>query len=207
MVARKLLSAHGGSSAGLLVLGLGNPGPEFEHTRHNVGADTVMLLAARSGERFRVIRGAHARAAEVRINGVRAVLAFPMTYMNDSGIAAQALVKRYGIEDLEHLVVVHDELDLPVGRVKVKVGGGTAGHNGLKSLHAHLHDNGYVRVRIGIGKPPGQRSGADHVLRRPGAAQRELLGAAVETAADAVEMIATAGVADAMNRFNSEPEP
>jgi PTH1 family peptidyl-tRNA hydrolase len=125
--------------------------------------------------------------------------------MNDSGLAAQALVKRYGIEDLGELVVVHDELDLPVGRVKVKVGGGTAGHNGLKSLHAHLHDQGYVRVRIGIGKPPRSRSGADHVLRRPGSAERELLGVAVETAADAVEMIANEGVTEAMNRFNTEP--
>jgi PTH1 family peptidyl-tRNA hydrolase len=204
-VARKLLSARSGSSAGLLVLGLGNPGTEFEHTRHNVGADTVMVLAARRGERFRVVRGAHARAAEIRVDGVRVVVAFALTYMNDSGRAAQALVKRYGIEDLEHLVVVHDELDLPVGRVKIKVGGGTAGHNGLKSLHAHLHDPGYVRVRIGIGKPPGQRSGADHVLRRPGAAERELLASAVETAADAVEMIATAGVTEAMNRYNAEP--
>lgn len=165
-----------------------------------------MVIAARRGERFRAVRGAHARAAEVRLDGRRVVVAFPMTYMNDSGRAAQALVKRYGIEDLESLVVVHDELDLPAGRVKVKVGGGTAGHNGLKSLHAHLHDSGYVRVRIGIGKPPGQRSGADHVLRRPGSAERELLTTAVETAADAVEMIATSGVADAMNRFNTEPD-
>jgi peptidyl-tRNA hydrolase, PTH1 family len=200
-----LLSAHHGSPAGLLVIGLGNPGAEFEHTRHNVGADTVMLLAARSGERFRTVRGAHARAAELRIGGHRVVAAFPDTYMNDSGRAAQALVRRYGIEDLEDLVVVHDELDLPVGRVKVKVGGGTAGHNGLKSIHAHLHDSGYVRVRIGIGKPPGRRSGADHVLRRPGSAERELLGVAVETAADAVETIATMGVAEAMNRFNPDP--
>ena len=186
------------------MLGLGNPGAEFEHTRHNVGADTVMLLASRSGERFRVIRGAHARAAEVRMDGHRVVLAFPQTYMNDSGLAARALVRRYGIEDLCDLVVVHDELDLPAGRVKVKLGGGTAGHNGLKSIHAHLHESGYVRVRIGIGKPPGKRSGADHVLRRPGSAERELLGVAVETAADAVETIATAGVTEAMNRFNTD---
>jgi PTH1 family peptidyl-tRNA hydrolase len=110
--------------------------------------------------------------------------------MNDSGRAAQALAKRYGIEDLTDLVVVHDEFDLPVGRVKIKVGGGTAGHNGLKSLHAHLHDNGYVRVRIGIGKP--------------GSAERDVLAVAVETAADAVEMIATQGVTEAMNRFNAE---
>ena len=111
--------------------------------------------------------------------------------MNDSGLAVSALVRRYGIEDLSGLVVVHDELDLPTGRVKVKEGGGTAGHNGLKSIHAHLHDAGYVRVRIGIGKPPGRRMGADHVLRRPGSAEREVLGVAVRGGGDAVETIAT----------------
>jgi len=188
------------------VVGLGNPGAEFEHTRHNVGADTVMLLAARRGERFRTVRGANARAAELRIEGHKVVVAFPLTYMNDSGLAVGALVRRYGIEDLENLVVVHDELDLPVGRVKVKQGGGTAGHNGLKSIHAHLHDPGYIRVRIGIGKPPGRRAGADHVLRRPGAKEREVLEVAVEQAADAVEAVVTSGVAEAMNRFNTEPD-
>jgi peptidyl-tRNA hydrolase, PTH1 family len=186
-----------------LVLGLGNPGTEFEHTRHNVGADTVMLLAERRGERFRTVRGAHARAAELRIDGHHVVVAFPLTYMNDSGLAAGALVRRYGIEDLESLIVVHDELDLPVGRIKLKVGGGTAGHNGLKSIQSHLHDNAFVRVRIGIGKPPGRRAGADHVLRRPGQKDRELLGVAVEAAADAVEAIVKAGTAEAMNRFNT----
>jgi PTH1 family peptidyl-tRNA hydrolase len=189
----------------MLVVGLGNPGAEFEHTRHNVGADTVMLLASRRGDRFRTVRGAHARTADLRIEGRRVAVAFPLTYMNDSGLAVSALVRRYGIEDLSGLVVVHDELDLPVGRVKVKEGGGTAGHNGLKSIHSHLHDNGYVRVRIGIGKPPGRRMGADHVLRRPGAAERDVLVAAVDEAADAVEAIATLGVAEAMNRFNSDP--
>lgn len=202
---RALRSARTGTAADLLVVGLGNPGAEFEHTRHNVGADTVILLAARCGERFRTVRGANARAAEVRISGHRVVLAFPLTYMNDSGIAAGALVRRYGIDELENLVVVHDELDLPVGRVKVKVGGGTAGHNGLKSINAHLHDNGYARVRIGIGKPEGKKSGADHVLRKPGAKEREILQVGVEEAADAIEVIATTGVADAMNRFNTNP--
>jgi len=186
-----------------LVLGLGNPGAEFEHTRHNVGADTVMLLAQRCGERFRTVRGANARAAELRLDGHPVVAAFPLTYMNDSGLAAGALVRRYGIDDLDNLIVVHDELDLPVGRVKVKVGGGTAGHNGLKSIQAHLHDNGYVRVRIGIGKPPGRQAGADHVLRRPGQKDRELLDVAIEEAADAVEAIVTVGVAEAMNRYNT----
>jgi len=188
----------------MLVVGLGNPGAEFEHTRHNVGADTVMLLAARRGERFRTVRGSHARTADLRIDGRRVAVAFPLTYMNDSGLAVGALVRRYGIDDLSGLVVVHDELDLPVGRVKVKEGGGTAGHNGLKSIHSHLHDPGYVRVRIGIGKPPGRRMGADHVLRRPGSQEREVLELAVVHAADAVEVIATLGVAEAMNRFNTD---
>jgi peptidyl-tRNA hydrolase, PTH1 family len=123
--------------------------------------------------------------------------------MNDSGLAAAALVRRYSIEDLERLVVVHDELDLPTGRVKLKVGGGTAGHNGLKSIDAHLHDRGYTRVRIGIGKPPGRRSGTDHVLRRPARAEQESLAVAVQEAADAVEILAAEGVEAAMNRFNS----
>ena len=196
--------ARTGSAPDALVLGLGNPGAEFEHTRHNVGADTVMLLAKRCRERFRTVRGAHAQAAELRIDGHLVVVAIPLTYMNDSGIAAGALVRRYGIEDLEALIVVHDELDLPVGRVKLKVGGGTAGHNGLKSIQAHLHDNGFSRVRIGIGKPPGRQAGADHVLRRPGQKERELLGVAIEEAADAVEAIVKVGMADAMNRFNTD---
>jgi PTH1 family peptidyl-tRNA hydrolase len=170
-----------------------------------VGADTISLVASRANERFKSVRGSNARTAEVRIGSHRVVLAFPTTYMNESGIAVRALVRRYGIDDMEKVVVVHDELDLPVGRVKIKVGGGTAGHNGLKSIGQHLHDNGYVRVRIGIGKPPGQRSGADHVLRKPGQKERELLEVAIEQAADAIEAIATDGVADAMNRFNAAP--
>jgi len=100
-------------------------------------------------------------------------------------------------------VVVHDELDLPAGRVKVKVGGGTAGHNGLESIHAHLHSGDYLRVRIGIGKPPGRQAGADYVLKRPGASEREILRVATEVAADAVETIASDGVEAAMQRIHS----
>ncbi len=131
-------------------------------------------------------------------------LAVPTTYMNESGLAVVALVRRFGIGDLGRLVVVHDELDLPPGRVKVKRGGGTAGNNGLRSIHAHLHDPGYVRVRVGIGKPPGHRSGADHVLRRPGAAERAVLEVAVEVAADAVERILGEGVDAAMTTVNAD---
>lgn len=124
--------------------------------------------------------------------------------MNESGAATAALVRRFGIDDLLRLVVVHDEMDLPTGRVKLKVGGGDAGHNGLRSLRSHLHTGEYVRVRIGVGKPPGRQHGADYVLRRPGKADREILDVAVATAADAVEVMAIDGIEAAMNRFNTE---
>jgi peptidyl-tRNA hydrolase, PTH1 family len=136
------------------------------------------------------------------VGGKRLALAFPQTYMNDSGLAVAALVRRYGIEDLEKLVIVHDELDLEVGRLKVKMGGGLAGHNGLKSIVAHLKSDGFVRVRIGIGKPPGKQYGADHVLRRPSKKQQEELAVTIQEAADAVELILTDGPVAAMNRFN-----
>lgn len=139
------------------------------------------------------------------MSGHRLALAFPQTYMNESGMAVAPLVRRFGIDDLTRLVVVHDELDLPVGRIRVKVGGGLAGHNGLKSIKAHLHTDAFCRVRIGIGKPPGRREGVDHVLRAPGKAERELLAVAVEEAADAVEAILAEGPAAAMNRFNAAP--
>lgn len=142
---------------------------------------------------------------EVRVGGHRLALAFPQTYMNESGMAVAPLVRRFGIDDPSRLVVVHDELDLPVGRIRVKVGGGLAGHNGLKSIKAHLHTDAFCRVRIGIGKPPGRREGVDHVLRAPGRAERELLAVAIEEAADAVEAIMAEGPAAAMNRFNAAP--
>ena len=162
-------------------------------------------LAERHGERLK--RGKErALVAEARIDGKRVVLAFPQTYVNDSGLSVKALLRRHGIDDLRRLVVVHDELDLPVGRVKLKIGGGTAGHNGLKSIQAHLHDNGFVRVRIGVDKPPGKRQGADHVLRRPAKGDKDALDVAVEVAADAVEAILEEGPEAAMNRFNTRPD-
>ena len=164
----------------------------------------MALVAARHGERLK--RGKErALVAEAKVDGKRLALAFPQTYVNDSGLSVAALVRRFGIEDLRRLVVVHDELDLPVGRVKLKIGGGTAGHNGLKSIQAHLHDNGFVRVRIGVDKPPGRRQGADHVLRRPSKGERETLEVAVEVAADAVDAILSEGPEAAMNRFNTLP--
>lgn len=182
------------------MVGLGNPGPEYDGTRHNVGADVVALLAARGGERLK--RGRElALVAELVLGGRRLAVAFPQTWMNDSGQSVQALVRRHDV-GVDRLVVVHDELDLPTGRVKLKVGGGLAGHNGLKSLKAHLRDDGFMRVRIGIGRPPGRGSGADYVLKRPGKAERAELDIAVQEAADAVELILSDGVDVAMTRTN-----
>ncbi len=193
-----------GTAADLVVVGLGNPGAEYAGTRHNVGAEVVALLARRHGGRLRKGKE-RALVGEVRVEGHLVALAFPQTYMNDSGLAVAPLVRRFGIppEHLDRLVVVHDELDLPVGRIRVKVGGGLAGHNGLKSIKAHLHRDDFCRVRIGIGKPPGREQGVDHVLKAPGKAERAELAVAVEEAADAVETILLDGPAAAMNRFNS----
>ena len=187
------------------MVGLGNPGPEFERTRHNLGAEVVELLASRHGHRLRPEKGTRAVVAQARLDGRLVVLAVPQTYMNESGLAVAALMRRFRVPGTDRVVVVHDELDLPTGKVKVKVGGGTAGNNGLKSIHAHLHDPGYVRVRIGIGKPPGREAGADYVLHRPGRAERAALDVAVEVAADAVDVIALEGVDVAMLRFNGDP--
>ncbi|MBW3615411.1 MAG: aminoacyl-tRNA hydrolase [Actinobacteria bacterium] len=212
-----------GTPAHLLVVGLGNPGSQYAGTRHNVGADVVALLAERHGGRLRPAKRERALADEVTLGPERPsergdgperpsergdgtkrlALAFPQTFMNDSGVAVAALVRRYGIEDPARLVVVHDELDLPPGRVRVKEGGGLAGHNGLRSIKAHLKTDAFLRVRIGIGKPPGRQEGVGHVLARPSKSEREELAVAIEEAADAVEMIATEGVARAMNRFNA----
>lgn len=187
----------------LLVVGLGNPGERYANTRHNVGADTVEVLAARHGERLRADSRASALLAELRISGKRVAAAFPTTWMNESGRAVGGLVRRYKVEDWSRLVVVHDELDLPQGRVKVKVGGGLAGHNGLRSLDQHLHTRDFVRVRIGVGKPPRADRGADWVLSKVSGATRAELDVACETAADAVEVILAEGVDAAMQHFNA----
>lgn len=194
-------SERRGTPADLLVIGLGNPGVDYAGSRHNVGADAVAVLADRHGGRLRMGKE-RAMADEVRIGSRRVALAVPQTFYNESGQAATALVRRHGIEDPARIVVIHDELDLPPGALKVKVGGGLAGNNGLRSIKSHLGTTDFVRVRIGIGKPPGRQQGADHVLRRPGKAERETLDIATGEAADAVELILAEGAEAAMTRFN-----
>ncbi len=185
----------------LLVVGLGNPGDEFSRTRHNVGAEVVELLARRHGGKLHGSKG-RARSDEVRIGEKRVALAVPLTYMNDSGEAVAGLMRRLGIEP-DRIVIVHDELDLPPAVLRVKLGGGLAGHNGLRSIKQHLHTDDFVRVRIGVGKPPSKERGADHVLSRVSKREREAMDVTIEEAADAVERIVTDGVDAAMNRYNT----
>ena len=189
-----------GTPSDLLVVGLGNPGDEYAHTRHNVGADTVAILATRHGATLKKGKE-RAIAADARIGGKRVTLAVPLTYMNDSGLAVVALARRYGVEP-EQIVIVHDELDLPVAALKLKSGGGLAGHNGLRSIVSHLHSDAFARVRIGVSKPVSKEHGVDHVLKRFAKRERTEIDVTLEQAADAVECIVTDGIDAAMNRFN-----
>lgn len=190
-----------GTPADLLVVGLGNPGDEYAGTRHNIGAEVVQLLAERHGERLKPTKQA-ALVAELRIGAKRVAVAFPQTFMNESGRSVRDLVRRHGIDDIADVVVVHDELDLEVGRVKLKSGGGLAGHNGLKSVNQHLKTPDFSRLRIGIGRPQGRQPVIDYVLRRPGKADRIELDIAVEKAADAVERLLVDGIDSTMNDVN-----
>jgi PTH1 family peptidyl-tRNA hydrolase len=150
---------------------------------------------------------AKALSGEALIAHKRVALAFPQTYYNDSGLAVAALARRHHLDDdPERIVVVHDELDLPPGRIKVKVAGGLAGNNGLRSIKQHLRSDAFLRVRIGIGKPPGKQQGANHVLNKPTKKEAELLGVTIEEAADAVESIVKQGIGPAMNVYNTRSE-
>ncbi len=199
---RRSRAERTGEPAALLVVGLGNPGDDYDGTRHNVGADVVAVLADRHGGSMRRSKEL-ALSCEVRIGGQRVALAFPQTFMNESGQSVRKLTHRHGVDNPARIVVVHDELDLPVGSLRVKVGGGMAGHNGLKSITAHLKTQDYLRIRIGVGRPPGRQAGADYVLRRPGKAEVAELGVIVQEAADAVEAILAEGVDATMGRVNA----
>ncbi len=190
-----------GTPADWLVVGLGNPGREHERTRHNVGIEVLQELVERHDARLRSGRQ-DAWVAEVRVDGRRVALAVPKTFMNESGLAVGKLVRRFGVEP-ERLIVIHDELDLSTAVLRVKAGGGLAGHKGLRSIVDHLGDDRFLRIRIGVSKPPGGKErGADHVLGRFSKRERSAVDVTVARAADAVECIVTEGVEEAMNRFN-----
>lgn len=198
---RKTKKKFEDTPADLLVVGLGNPGDEYEGTRHNVGVEVVHELCDRHNGQLKPSREA-ALKAELRIDAKLVVVGFPQTYMNLSGEAVRSLVRRYSIDDLDRLVIVHDELDIEPGRLKVKHGGGLAGHNGLKSIRDHLHSADFVRCRLGVGRPPGRMRTSDWVLKRPGRADRDEIDHAVVAAADAVEALVNEPIDAVMNRFN-----
>jgi PTH1 family peptidyl-tRNA hydrolase len=183
-----------------LVIGLGNPGAQYAGNRHNIGYLAIDVLARRTGGRFKSHK-ARADVVEARIAGNRCVLAKPRVYMNESGGPAAGLAKFFKTP-LDRIVVIHDELDLEPGTMRIKLGGGDNGHNGLKSMRASLGSGEFYRVRLGIGRPPGRQDPADFVLRDFPAAAREEVGVQVERAADAIELLLADGLVAVQNAFN-----
>ncbi|GAA2726820.1 aminoacyl-tRNA hydrolase [Cellulomonas aerilata] len=188
-----------------LVVGLGNPGPAYAGNRHNVGQMVLDELARRAGTGFssRAVGGARAATAEARLGvlpggapGPRVVLAKPSTYMNVSGGPVAGLVQYFGVTP-EHVVVVHDELDIPFADIRLKIGGGEGGHNGLRDITKALGTKDYVRVRVGVGRPPGRMDAADYVLKDFAGPERKELPWLVDAAADAVELVLTQGLQQA----------
>lgn len=193
-----------------LIVGLGNPGPRYAGNRHNVGAMVAEELVARhgGGSRLRAHK-ARAAVAEIRLGvlpggapGPRAVVAVPSSYMNESGGPVKALLQFYDL-DADHLVVVHDELDIPAGDIRLKKGGGEGGHNGLRSVTSALGTKDYLRVRVGIGRPPGRMEPADFVLRDFSPPERKELPFLVGDAADAAEQLVAEGLQAAQQRWHS----
>ena len=190
-----------GSPGPVLVAGLGNPGAEYDGTRHNVGFAVADVLASRVGARFSAHRKSGADIAEGRLVGRKAILAKPRGYMNLSGGPVTNALRFFSVP-ADDLVVVHDDLDLDFGVVRLKRGGGEGGHNGLRSISKSLGTKDYLRVRFGIGRPPGRQDPADYVLKRWSSTERKELDVSLEVAADAVEALLTEGLEPAQNRFH-----
>ncbi|MFE3259533.1 aminoacyl-tRNA hydrolase [Nocardia sp. NPDC059091] len=184
-----------------LVVGLGNPGSEYERTRHNVGFLVADVLAERVGGRFTVHKKSGADLLEARLDGRKVLLAKPRTYMNLSGRSVAALAKFFSVPAAE-VIVVHDELDLPFGAIRLKRGGGEGGHNGLRSISQALTTKDYLRVRFGIGRPPGRQDPADYVLKPFSAPERKEVPVIVEQTADAVELLLRVGLETAQNQLH-----
>jgi PTH1 family peptidyl-tRNA hydrolase len=191
------------SDATWLVVGLGNPGSSYEGTRHNAGHFVVDELARRTGGRFKAHKS-RADVVETRLGGQRAVLAKPRSYMNESGGPVAALRDYFKVTP-DHLIVVHDELDIPFGTLRVKLGGGDNGHNGLKSIRSAIGTGDFLRVRFGIGRPPGRQAPADFVLKPFSATERKDLDWSTVRGADAVESLIAEGVERTQNTYNADP--
>ena len=183
-----------------LIVGLGNPGDEYAHTRHNAGFDVVDALAEELGARYWKSEGG-ALTAKAVYNDIDLVLAKPQSFMNTSGGPTKQLMNAYGIT-ADHVVVIHDELDIDPGTVRVKFGGGHAGHNGLRSLCDKLQTRDWFRIRIGIGRPPGRMNVADYVLSRPRAEALEDFEAACARGVEAVRSLIKDGLEKTQQKFN-----
>jgi PTH1 family peptidyl-tRNA hydrolase len=186
----------------LLVVGLGNPGPDYAKTRHNLGFMVADVLADRIGSGFKVHKRSGAEVATGRIAGRSVVLAKPRTYMNESGRQVGPLAKFYSVAPAD-VVILHDELDIDFGRIRLKFGGGVAGHNGLRSVSSALGTNDFQRVRIGVGRPPGRKSGATFVLENFSATERPEVPTICEQAADATELLIELGLEPAQNTVHA----
>ena len=185
-----------------LIVGLGNPGPVYSGHRHNIGAMVVAELAARTSATLRLHK-ARASAAEVRIaTEQRAIIATPLTYMNESGGPVASLMSFYKIP-VENLIAIHDDLDIPFSDVRLKLGGGEGGHNGLRSITKSVGTRDYLRVRVGIGRPPGRMDAADFVLHAFSGSERSEVPLLVSDAADAVESLVAQGLAAAQLQWHS----
>jgi peptidyl-tRNA hydrolase, PTH1 family len=184
-----------------LVAGLGNPGERYANTRHNLGYRVVDELASRERERFRKARSVAADTAEIRHAGERVVLAKSRSFMNETGPPIASLVRKHGV-DPEHVIAVHDEIDLPFGALRVKVGGSTAGHNGLRSLERALRTPDFHRVRLGVGRPPGRQDPGDYVLDPFPKREEADVAALVEDGADALLSLIAEGLRVTQDRYN-----
>ena len=199
---RRSFKKNSSESNRFLVVGLGNPGKDFDGTRHNVGAAAVQALGIAHESPLKKLKE-QALTNEIFIDGVRVILAFPQTFMNNSGQSVSALMRKNGIKNPENLIVVHDEMDIPPGDLRIKSGGGLAGHNGLKSITTHLKTQDYFRIRIGVGKPSNKNKGKNYVLTRPNKVEQEELSIVIQETVDAIEAIISEGIDVAMARFNS----
>ena len=189
-----------------LVAGLGNPGDRYAGNRHNIGAVVADQLASAAGARFRKARFVPIEVAEITIDGRRVWLAKSLRFMNESGPSYASTAKKHDVTP-DHVIAVHDEIDIPFGALKIKIGGSSAGHNGLRSLQQALRSPDFLRVRVGVGRPPGQKDPADFVLEQFAKREEADVAILVDAAADAVRSLIVDGLAAAQDRHNRSGPP
>lgn len=185
-----------------LVVGLGNPGPTYAFTRHNIGARVIEALAKNAGASLNKHKRAAALVSEIRLNGKHVVIAMPTSFMNESGGPTKALATFYKVEP-QNIIVLHDELDIDLGVIRVKFGGGDNGHNGLKSIRKSFDTGDWYRIRLGIGRPPGQQEPADFVLKNFSSSEKAEVSDLIDRGAEAVEHLVSSSLEETQNRFNS----